>query len=222
MVYGNFFSFQIRYFLIGSVIFSVSLNVVKIFNHILNQDYPYLSHPFTFNSRPAYKLLFNLAILYLAFDFLSSLVFGVVLVIIQLIVDLALMIQLRRTLSNKNAANLGLSKTQKKTQKENSHKASQRALVMVIVNASINIFIKSFILLDPIYKMVTFHYHSGKRSYKNGILRLLFDYGLLDLSSNTFYTLYLTTLAMTLFFFYNFDKSFKACFLKIFSRKNSE
>ena len=152
---------------------------------------------------------------------ICDLVNCVLLVIVQLIVDICLVVQLKRTLASKMETN---SKDQKKQEKEKKEKklALKKAVLMVILNASFNLLLKSPNAIQSIYDLAYgFTKSNPHNSLSSGILhfnkvycinlRFCFFFGELVIF------LYLFSLCLNLVFFYKFDKTFKTCCFNVLS-----
>lgn len=148
-----------------------------------------------------------------------------ILVILQVIADICLVIQLKRTVENKMETNGGKSKEKQKKEAEDRKNAVKRAVVMVILNATFSIVFKSPTAIRPIYELFIYSSHHGTFLYDNNnyvTMSLKFDFKYCGYISFCLFFdefvkfLYLLSLCLNLLFFYKFDKTFKVCFLRVF------
>ena len=125
------------------------------------------------------------------------------------------------------------SKNKKTKQKENENKKIEvRRIVlilMVILNASCNLVLKSPTIIRPIYELAKYLYQDGNFNdyfyYGSSAKLITFNHiYCIDLNFCMFFEdfvkfLYLLSLCLNIFFFYKFDKNFKACFAGFFESR---
>lgn len=115
----------------------------------------------------------------------------------------------------------GQTQKQKEQLKKKNNSAINRAIVMVILNATLNLALKAPTTLIPIYDMISFKFQEFRSSSMK--LHPLTYFHVLFCGTLGFCTafeelaklLFLISLTLNIFFFYNFDKTFKICFQRI-------
>ena len=220
---------SLKRFLLYCFIISVLTSIVKIFKYQLNFDYPAYEYPVRFTREITF--IFNVAKsqVYLIADFLCDFIISFVYVILQLIVDIGLAYRLKKTLESKMTS--GQTQKQKEQLKKKNNSAINRAIVMVILNATLNITLKAPTTLIPIYDMISFKFQEFRSSSMK--LHPLTYFHVFFCGTLGFCTaleelaklLFLISLTLNIFFFYNFDKTFKICFQRIlgcFSKNKSK
>ena len=204
-----------------SLIFSVTFCFAKIFKYNLNLENPNLSFPILFEDFPFFWYHPTLYQVFLIFNLICDLINCVLLVIVQLIVDICLVVQLKRTLDSKMETS---SKDKKKQEKEKKEKklAVKKAVLMVILNASFNLLLKSPTAIQSIYDLANGFALIEPNTPLSIVILNFYDFYCINLRFCLFFGelaifLYLFSLCLNLVFFYKFDKTFKSCFFNVLS-----
>ena len=212
---------SMKKFISISLIFSVSFCFVKIFKYNLNLENPNFTFPIIFYDFPFFRYHPTLYQVFLIFNMICDFINCVLLVIVQLIVDICLVVQLKRTLASKMETS---SKDKKKQDKENEEKklAVKKAVLMVILNASFNLLLKSPTAIQSIYDLADGFARIKPDNPLSIIILQFYEVYCIDLRFCLFFDelvifLYLFSLCLNLVFFYKFDKSFKSCFFNALS-----
>ena len=153
---------------------------------------------------------------YFVYNLLSDLVNYFVFVIVCVIVDICMVIQLRRVLNEKSMKSAMMSANQKQIEmkKAESEAAVNKAVKMVVLNSAIGILFKvpvCFIPLLNVYAEYFYKYSYSRffHSYFAYIYPILIKtefHSAIQSMSNLFYTL---SLAIQMFIYIRFDKKFR-------------
>ena len=208
---------------ICSLIISSALSVSNILNYHLNINDPTLSYPYNLEQAPLKERSDVKSNVIISFNLFSTFFKSVFIVIVQLVVDIGLVVQLRRTLDSKMTT--GMSEKQKWSMLKSNERAVKRAVIMVIINASFTFLSRLAFFLNGIYDY--FYWKQTDPSFfalpsrKNDFFLLFIDENLreliLSISENICFIIYFSSIV----FFIKFDKGFNQNFWKVFkSSKN--
>lgn len=204
---------------ICSLIISSALSVSNILNYHLNINDPTLSYPYNLEQAPLKERSDVKSNVIISFNLLSTFFKSVFIVIVQLVVDIGLVVQLRRTLESKMIT-AGMSEKQKRSMLKSYERAVKRAVVMVILNASFTFLSRLAFFLNGIYDY--FYWKQTDPSFvalpsrKSDFYLLFIDENLkgliLSISENICFIMYFSSIV----FFIKFDKGFNQNFWKVF------
>ena len=216
---------NVKIYLLMSLIISCGLSIIKYFKYSINFDQPETSYPIS-NELDLFSIYFTKISndAYIIINSISDIINYIVFELVIFIIDVYLVVLLRRTLDEKIAKFKGLSKDVKKLEnmvKENDA-ALNKVIRLVVLNTFVSVVLKLPIAFIPIVNVYAEFYY---KNYKNKFIHpnfgefymFLIDSGFYDTiveCSDLFYTF---SIFIQLFIYINFDKNFKAAFKKIFS-----
>lgn len=220
---------KIIYYILISSLLSVLLSLVKIFRYQVNFFQPQYDYPFEFEKNPFqdrsdFKFHF-VFILNGIIDFLNY----VVCVLVNLIIDVVLMVELKRTLKKREEKlkTMHLSEKQIETKKKENKDTIKRVRFMVLFNALVGLLFKmptSITSLNDL-RIIIFNYNDFTQNdnFNKTIEYFSFNDFLKYLCSATKICLVIRklesllnvlSLTINILFFYNFDKKFKSAFIQ--------
>lgn len=229
---------KVPYFILVTLLISLGLSVVKYFKYEVNYDEIESTFPVS-NERDlldqSYLTFFNLPsiIAYFILNTISDLLNYVVFVIVCFIMDVCMVVQLRRTLNEKIQKQEEMLKNSEN--KENKRKENEeiikKVIKMVVLNTTIAIVLKmpsSFLPIVNLY--AEFFFRNFNERYKNpafGEFYVRFTDGEFDSCIQDFSTfLYCLSLSIQLFIYLVFDKKLKCGYenfkIVVFKRKAND
>lgn len=209
---------KVVYFILVTTYISFGLSVVKYFKYEVNYDEIESTFPAS-NEHDilveSYLRFSNLA--YFILNSLSDFLNYVIFVVVCFVVDVCMVVQLKRTLEEKNTIISSVSKNTENKRKENEE-IIKKAIRMVVLNTAIAIVLKVPSSFLPVLNLsADFYFRSFDERYKNspgfGQFYSRFIYGgfypaIEDLST----LLYCVSLSIQVFIYLIFDKKFKGGF----------
>ena len=215
----TFFSqLGIKVFIGVTILISSSLSWIKGFKYEVNYFFPFLNYPMStemditiINSNS-----FNDA--YFIINFICDLFNYVVFVIICVIIDICMVVQLRRTLEEKaKKMDESMNQKQSETKKAENDDVVNKAIKMVVLNSAIAIFFKLPASFIPLLNVVAEFYYKNE-FYKfnhpdfGEFYTMLQDTALYYLIQDISYFLYTLSLSIQIFIYNGFDKKFHTAF----------
>ena len=205
-----------------SLLISVSLSWIKGFKYEINYFYPYLSFPIS-NEIYVYEDTFPDAFLkfYYVFYSISELLNYFVFVIICVIIDICMVVQLKRTLDEKVKKSESLNQKQNQAKKAEFEEVVNKAIKMVVLNSLIGICFKIPVAFIPLINACGRDrlHQEGMKEIRDPIffqfLVLLYESGAYSLIQDVSYLLYTLSLSIQMFIYKRFDKKFQTGFERI-------
>ena len=205
-------------YIIITLITSLSLSWIKYFKYEVNYFYPYLNFPMSNELSIVLAISNSFKDFYFIFNVLSDLINYFVFVVICVIIDICMVVQLRRILIEKVKKSEFMKQNQ--TKSAEFEEVVNKAIKMVVLNSSIGIFFKFPVIIIPLLNVCADFY------YKNNTFRqkhlnfgefytMLLDngfYGLIQDASAFFFAL---SLSIQFFIYYRFDKKFLIGFKRL-------
>ena len=202
----------IKRYIIVTVLISLLLSWMKFFQYEVNYYYPHLSFPMfnqvsiTANSN-AFKDVFFI------FNVISDLSNYFVFVVISIIIDICMVVQLRRILEEKLKKSQSLNQKQNETKKAEFDEAVNKAIKMVVLNSAIGIFFKLPTCIIPLINVCAEFYYKNHKNLDYNInfnlfFQYLFDSELYSLIQDISNFLFSLSLSIQIFIYYRFDKKF--------------
>ena len=210
-----------------SIFISISLSWIKGFKYEVNYFHPFLNFPIS------NEMDINIQIdatqnrffdFYIIFNLISDLVNYFVFVVICIVIDICMVVQLRRTLEEKMKKSESLNQKQKEARKAEYDEAVNKATKMVVLNSIIGIFFKIPVLFIPSLNLCFqfyFHYKFQYNFQSNisyyvyyhpsfyNFYTMLLDHGFYTLFQDISYLFYTISLSIQLFIYIRFDKKFR-------------
>ena len=221
---------KVIHFSIFTLIVGFIINFVKVFRYRANFFEYNLDYPKTFAFEQD-KLYHTLIIIFIVFNSICDLINGSVFLIFCLVIDICLVLRIKRTIEEKEKKAKSMkSVVEDKKKKENSD-AINRAVLLVVLNSIINFTCKLPSTLISINEMILAinNYIIEKYVMQIGDFNQLILLQFACQTSNLCQAferfsidLFLLSLALDLFFYYNFDIKFKNSFLNIFFKKENK
>ena len=219
----------IKKYMLVTLFISCSLSWIKGFKYDINYFHSESNFPisnemdlFLTHENPTQFKYF-----YFTFNSISDLVNYFMFVVICIIIDICMVVQLRRTLEEKANKSESLNQKQNESKKAENEEAVNKAIKMVLLNSAIGIFFKlpvCFIPLLNVYAQFYFQNIVYKLNHPQfaEFYSMLFDsqfYVLVQDMSRFFYTM---SLSSHLFIYKHFDKKFRTGYEKFKSKPNSQ
>lgn len=213
---------KVPYFILVTLLISLGLSVVKYFKYEVNYDEIESTFPVSIERDlmdQSYLTFFNRPsiIAYFILNTISNLLNYVVLVIVCFIIDVCMVVQLRRTLNEKIQKQEEMLKNSenKESKRKENEEVIKKVIKMVVLNTTIAIVLKmpsSFVPIVNLY--AEFFFRNFNERYKNpafGEFYVRFTDGEFYSSIQDFSTfLYCLSLSIQLFIYLVFDKKFKS------------
>ena len=201
---------------------------IKGFKYEVNYFYPdpYFPLPIEFN-------LFENKIVHSTFrDFImifisiSDLVNYLVFVVICIVIDICMVVKLRRTLNEKAKKSESLNQKQNESKKAEFEEAVNKAIKMVVLNSVIGIVFKLPICIIPLLNAYArFYYRDEYYKFDHPrfgeFFSMLVNSGFYDLIQDVSHLLYILSLAIQLFIYKRFDKKFLIGFERLMNKTSS-
>lgn len=229
---------KIKKYMIVTGLISACLSLIKLFNYRINYDHVQPDHPISVQENAWFDFTWQKTTFYilnLIFDLLNHLVF----LLIHLVIDIYMLVRLRRTLREKAKKMIEENpsfemnelddrslidrnnKMKKRKKKEMDIKNSMNnAFKMVLFNSTVNILFKMLLWFGPLNNViVNFDFKDSSSGYSFNIYYLL-------IRQSGFYFLivdfgeFLSTLliSLQLFIFVRFDKKIGSAFKSFLNR----
>ena len=207
-----------------TLLISVSFSWIKGFKYEVNYYYPHLNFPisneiYIFEVDPASNTLFNK--FYFIFNLISDLLNYLAFVVLSTIIDICMVVQLRRTLEERLKKSESLNPKQKEAKKAETEEAVNKAIKMVVINSLIGICFKTPIVIIPLSNLCAIFFFKEALSYRltnpgfYAFYSLLIDSGSYSLIQDIFYLLYTLSLSIQMFIYNRFDKKFQTGFERL-------
>lgn len=206
--------------------------LIKLFKHRLNfhqfklqyPDYLLQNNIIIYSS----KLWLILVEVYLLVNLLSDVFIYLVIFFVQLVADIGMVVQLRRTFLSQMDTSASQDKTAQTNKKKKQDKAVNRTIVMVILNTSANIIFKFPSCWKSFYDMLyNFNiFFTSDRQDDFGIAEFHVKYCAVlqacELFDSCAKLLFMISLPLNIVFFLKFDKKFETCFSRVFHMKSNK
>ena len=225
----TFFSeIGIKVFIGVAIIFSCSLSWIKGFKYEVNYFNPHLNYPMSTEKDISILDANSFNDAYFIINFICDLFNYVVFVIICVIIDICMVVQLRRTLEEKTKKSESLNQKQADSKKAENDKALKKAIKMVVLNSVIGIFFKLPASFIPLLNLIAEFYYKNKMYIKyyhpdfGEFYMLLQDTELYSVIQDISYFLYTLSLSIQIFIYIRFDKKFQIAFERIKKQHSNE
>ena len=202
-----------------TLLISISLSWIKGFKYEINYFYPDPDSNFPMPNEMDILLTSPYSSrfidFYFTFNSISELVNYLVFVVICIIIDICMVVKLRKTLNEKNKKSDSMNKTQNQNKKAENEEAVKKAIKMVVLNSSIGILFKLPVCIIPLINMFAKFYYKNKSSkYSHPSFHIFYTSMLIDCGFSTliqdmshlFFTL---SLSIQMFIYNRFDKKFR-------------
>ena len=217
----TFFSeIGIKVFIGVSLFISCSLSWIKGFKYEVNYFFPFLNYPMSTEKDISIIDANRFNDAYFIINFICDLFNYVVFVIICVIIDICMVVQLRRTLEDKIKKSESLNQKQADSKKAENENVVKKAIKMVVLNSVIGIFFKLPSSFIPLLNLIAEFYYKDKM-YKNNhpdfgeFYTLLHETELYSFIQDISYFLYTLSLSIQIFIYIRFDKKFQTAFERI-------
>ena len=210
-----------------SLLISTSLSWVTYFKYYVNYIYNVESADFPFLAENnLFTIISNNFIdAYYIINSISSFVNYFLFVVICAIIDICMVVQLRRTLNEKTKKSESMmNQKQNEAIKIENEEAVNKAIKMVVLNTAIGIFFKFPVFFIPLYNVIVDFYHKKFVNYQIShpgfadFYRFLKDsefYNLIEDVSNFLFTI---SLFIQLFIYNRFDKKFRTGYERLMDK----
>ena len=242
-VFEKIAKWGVKKLLVITFLFSSLLSATKYFNYYVNFDHPEADYPMREKISTSIFIDVNqkdtfFDVIFL-FSSLSDLLNHLVFLCIILLLDIFMVVQLRRTLAEKLAKFLSMNPNSKSVEKrkEENEDSVNKATRMVIINSLMGILLKLPLMFLPIINIIAQFYYSNKRMVtfgnkfeSNKTFYAFFDrkFGYFfyffqlsdfpDLADSLSELLYSLSLALGFFIYFNFDKKINGGSNRIFAK----
>ena len=216
----TFFSeLGVHKYIVISLFISISLSWIKGFKYEINYFYSYLNYPIsneiyifeTYGNGFYNKIFTNF---FSAFNLISDLINYLLFVAICVVIDICMVVQLRRTLEDRMKKSESMNQKQKEAKKAENEEAINKAIRMVVLNSFIGICFKAPIVIIPLLNVIaTFYSKENYNQYINPKIfefySFLVDSGYYFLIQDIFYIFYTLSFSIQMFVYNQFDKKFR-------------
>ena len=217
----TFFSkLAIKIFIGVALLISCSLSWIKGFKYQVNYFFPYLNYPMSTEMDISLvdSNTFNDA--YFIINFISDLFNYVLFVVTCVIIDICMVVQLRRVLGEKTKKIESMNQKQNDTKKAENENVVNKAIKMIVLNITIGIFFKLPASFIPLLNVVADYYYKDKSNIYNQpgfgeFYSMLQDTELISVIQDISYFLYTLSLSIQIFIYYGFDKKFQTGFERL-------
>ena len=208
---------EIKKYIGVTLIISCSLSWIKGFKYEVNYFYSDLNFPisneldiFQFRNNPS-----RFEDFYFIFNSISDLVNYLVFVVICIVIDICMVVQLRRTLEEKSVKSALMNQNQNEKKKTENQEAVNKAIKMVVLNSAIGIFFKlPVFILSLINVIAEFYFRNGNYSYFHphfgDFYFMLLDGGFFTLIQDLSLFFFTLSLSIQMFIYNRLDKKFNS------------
>ena len=205
----------IKKYIIVTFFISLSFSWAKFFKYKVNYFYPDTNFPIPNESNIIISRSNRFKDFYLTFNLISDMVNYLLFVSICIVIDICMVVQLRRTLNEK------AKKTKEMNQKQSQSKTSEyeevvnKAIKMVVLNSVIGILFKLPVCFIPLLN-VSAEFYFKNLFYKyfhpsfGDFYSFLFYSGFYALIQDVSHFLFTLSLSIQMFIYNRFDKKFRA------------
>ena len=191
---------------------SLLLSWMKYFQYEVNYYDPNLNFPLFDHATYSEKLSTFKDVFYI-FNVISDLMNYFVFVIVSVVIDICMVVQLRRILDEKSVKFELMNQKQNECKKAEFDEAVNKAIQMVVLNSAIGIFFKLPTCIIPLINVFARFYYKNHNNliFNNNFalfFQYLFDSGFYDLVQDISNFLFTFSLSIQLFIYYRFDKKF--------------
>ena len=217
----TFFSkLGIKVFIGVTILISSSLSWIKGFKFKVNYFFSYMNYPMSTEMDIAQLKSNQFNDVYFIINFISDLFNYVLFVVTCVIIDICMVVQLRRVLGEKTKKSESMNQKQSDAKKEENENVVKKAIKMVVLNSSIGIFFKLPASFIPLLNVVAeFYYKQRNNRYYHprfgefySILQNTEQYSLIQ---DVSYFLYTLSLSIQIIIYNRFDKKFQIGFERL-------
>ena len=197
---------------------SLLLSWMKYFQYEVNYFYPNLDFPMFNQVSMAYIKSNTLKDVFFILNVISDLVNYFVFVVICVVIDICMVVQLRRILNEK------LNKSQSMNQKQNESKTTEceeavnKAIKMVVLNSAIGIFFKFPVCFIPLLNVYADDKNIDHNLNFSEFFHYLLDSEFYSLIQDMSYFLFTLSLSIQMFIYYRFDKKMMTGYQRIMDK----
>ena len=214
---------------IGATLFISSVfSWIKGFKYEVNYIYPdpYFPLPIEFNllkNTITYSTFRDFIMIYMS---ISDLVNYLVFVVVSIVIDICMVVKLRRTLNEKAKKSESLNQKQNESKKAEFEEAVNKAIKMVVLNSIIGIVFKLPICIVPLLNAYArFYYKNLLYKYDHPrfgeFFSMLVNSGFYDLIQDVSHFLFVLSLAIQMFIYKRFDKKFRTGYERLMKKPSS-
>ena len=218
----KFFSeLGIKKYIVITLLISSSLSWIMYFKYKRNSSNLGIQFPILDELTMKSSIFTNV---YFIIQSISSFVNYFLFVVICVIIDVCMVVKLRRVLEEKMKKSESMNQKQKETKKAENEKAVNKAIKMVVLNIFISIFFKLPLLFIPLLNLFfNFYVRNIKNLFFPNIdfvfifrfLKTTEIYYLIDHMTNLLFTL---SLSIQMFIYYRFDKNFRTGYKRLMDK----
>ena len=202
----------IKKYILVTFFISLLLSWIKFFQYEVNYYNPNLNFPML-NQVSFFEKSSTFKDVFFIFNVISDLVNYFLFVVICVIIDVCMVVQLRRTLDEKLKKSQSLNQKQNENKKTESEEAVNKAIKMVVLNSAIGIFFKLPTCIIPLINVCAEFYYKNRKNLDYNLnfgvfFQYLFDSELYYLIQDISYFFFTLSLSIQIFIYYRFDKKF--------------
>ena len=213
---------SIKYYIAVTFLISIVLSVIKFFKYTINYGLDRLNFPIS-NKMDIFSVHNVYSDAYMIINSISDLLNYVVFVVICFIIDICMVVKLRRTLEDK-LKNSEAMNSKSDAKKKEFEDIVNKAIRMVVINTAIGLLFKSPLTFIPVVNVYAEFYYKHTR---NRMISPLFGEFYSSLLDTGFYTmiqdlsnlLYTLSIAIQILIYIRFDKKFKTGFDRLILRR---
>ena len=209
-----------------SLLISASLSWIKYFKYYVNYNYSFQDDKFPISTEQMFNELESTKFInaYLIFNSISDLINYFVFVAICAIIDICMVVQLRRVLEEKTKKSESMiDQKQSETKKAENEEAVNKSIKMVVLNTSIGIFFKLPVAFIPLFNVIANFYY--KKAFDENAdtdffynLEFLKKNESLKVIEDVSNFLFVLSLSIQLFIYNRFDKKFRTGYERLMDK----
>ena len=208
----------IKKYIVITFIISCIFSWIKGFKYQVNYFYPYMNYPISNELYIVETIMSpNFDNFFFIYNSISDLINYLVFVVICAIIDVSMVVQLRRVLVEKTNKSESMNQKLNEAKKAENDEVLNTAIKMVVLNSLIGIFFKLPLVFIPIINTYAVFYYKDSyyqyfHPYFGEFFILLYDSGAYYLIQDVSYLLYNISLSIQVFIYNRFDKKFRTAF----------
>ena len=219
----------VKKYIVITCLISISLSWIKYFKYEINYFYSYFDFPISkeMDIITKSRITSIFADFYFTFNSISDLINYLVFVVICIIIDVCMVVQLRRILNEKSKKSESLNQKLIETKKAENEEVVNKAIKMVVLNSTIGVLFKLPVCIIPLINVCAQFYY---KTWGNRILNSAHPFNILysNLIDSGFYTLiqdvshlfFTLSLSMQIFIYHRFDKKFRTGYERLMNKDN--
>lgn len=211
----------IKKYILVTTLISCSFFWIKYFKYEINYYYSDLNFPISNEMEIIESRSYRFRDFYFIYNSISDLVNYLVFVVICVVIDIYMVVKLRRTLNEK-----ALKKNHQNMKNAEFEEVVNKAIKMVVLNSSIGILFKLPVCFIPLLNVVSQFYF---KKYSNVLYNISFGLFYINFIDSSFYSIiqdlshlfYNLSLSIQMFIYNRFDKKFRTGFDRLMEKKSS-